>query len=396
MSVLKRVKISDVETGMIIVRCDKAGVPFNEYAVPLTDISKALALAEFGVEHVYIWVGSSADMAATQTLKIPKEDDIRSIDIAAAGEIVNRAKIVVEQTINNIRKGRLADMSALNVMVSDIIHTATDIPGVFTSMTPLKHKLDQDDFTHSLNVCVLALSIGQIMGLKGKELIDLGLASIFHDIGITRVPDRILTKQTALTEMEYSVLKKHPDWGYELLERNNQINKEVLVAVSQHHEYCDGSGYPSGLQEMYLTRISKILSVAEDYETMTNGKMASYRAANNTEAVKRIYAGMGKQYNDSVVKAFVSVIGVFPVGTMVKLSDGNTAIVCEVNVKDQSKPKAIVLGKDGKGERSFVNLAKNPDLKIASAVNHNEYGVDPDDVFDAFLNDRIKAQIPHG
>ncbi|MBQ3033965.1 MAG: HD domain-containing protein [Deferribacterales bacterium] len=401
MSVLKRIKVWDVKVGMIIVRCDKAGVPFNEYGVPLTDISKAQKLASYGVENVYVWIGEPSktvmapkkNLPKEHTYDVPKDDDIKSIDIAAAGELANRVKTAIEKALDDIKKGRIANIDTLNVMVSDVIHTAIDTPGIFTSIPPFKAGFNEEDCTHSLNVCLLAVSIGQIMGLKGKELADLGLAAILHDVGSMRVPERILTKKTALSEMEFAVLKKHPTWGHEILSRNSQINNEVLLAVSPHHEYCNGSGYPSALKEIYLTRISKILSVAEDYETMINGRMASYRASNNTDAIKRIYAGIGKQYNEAVVKAFVSVVGVFPVGTTVKLTDGNVAVICEVNKKDQSKPKVILLGKDGKGERSFVNLAKSPTIKVAATINHAEYGINPDDILHGFFNDRLKSHI---
>ncbi len=396
MSALLQIKISDLKPGMIVVRCDKSGIPFNEYGVPLTDAGKAEELASFGVRHVYIWNGGKEAPEETKKhdYSVPAGEDIPSVAIAAAMELAGKAKNTVNNAINNAKKGRPVDIETVSGIISDIIQASSDTQHIFASMPPITAaSVDEEDCAHGLNVCCLALSMGLIMGLKQKDLMNLGIASVFHDVGKSRVPEKILKKNGPLSDVELTILKKHPGWGYEMLEKSGKVETEALIAIGQHHECCDGSGYPASLNERYIIKISKILAVAEAYETMLCGGTEYPGVQNNTDAVKRIYAGMGRQYSEDAVKAFVSVMGVYPVGTFVKLSDGNTAIVCEVNRKDQSRPKVILMGKDGKGKRGFMNLAKKQDIKVTSPANHAEYGIDPDSVFDDFLRERIRSRI---
>ena len=143
-----------------------------------------------------------------------------------------------------------------------------------------------------------------------------------------------------------AALKRHPEYAGQVLQRYDNISEDVVNIIYQHHECCDGSGYPSGINAQYILKSSKVLAIAEAYNTMLTYSPEFPRAFNNTDAIKKIYAEAGKKYQADIVKTFVSIMGVYPVGTAVTLSNGAIGIVCEVNKQDQARPKILMMSKD--------------------------------------------------
>lgn len=401
MASLKRIGVWDIQLGMVIVKCDKAGVPFNEYGRPLSNLGYIHSLHDYGVEHVYIWSeDDSPKEKATQKEEKPKtveyqvakDDDVNAILLSSAAELVNMLKENFTESMAGLKMGKAIDTPAIVDVVSDIIFMTNDNPEVFTKIA-LSEGMTKDEYTHGLNVCINAVSLGQAVGIKGKELHDLGLAGLLHDIGKVRVPEQILNKKANLSEYEMAALKRHPEYAGQILQRYDNISEDVINIIYQHHECCDGSGYPSGINAQYILKTSKVLAIAEAYNTMLTYSPEFPRAFNNTDAIKKIYAESGKKYQADIVKTFVSIMGVYPVGTVVTLSNGAIGIVCEVNKFDYGKPKILMLSKDNPDKIELVNLKTHPTIKIVKEINNTDLNINPFEIFNSFLQNRISHQV---
>ena len=257
MASLKRIGVWDIQLGMVIVKCDKAGVPFNEYGRPLTNLGYIHSLHDYGVEYVYIWSEQDGPKDEKKPeektvpkgteFKVNKEDDVNAILLSAATELVTMLKENFTESMAGLKMGKAIDAPAIVNVVSDIVFMSNDNPEVFTKIA-LNEGMSKDDYTHGLNVCINAVSLGQAVGIKGKELHDLGLAGLLHDIGKVRVPEQILNKKANLSDYEMAALKRHPEYAGQILQRYSDISEDVLNIIYQHHECCDGSGYPTYVQ----------------------------------------------------------------------------------------------------------------------------------------------------
>lgn len=406
MASLKRVGVWDIQLGMVIVKCDKAGVPFNEYGRPLSNLGYIHSLHDYGVEYVYIW--STQDEAKEKKddkeeiikseddkheFTVRKEDDVNAVLLSAATEFVHMLKENFSESMATLKIGRSFDAPAVVNIVSDIIFMSNDNPEIFTKIA-LSEGMTKDEYTHGINVCINAITLGQAVGIEGKELQDLGLAGLLHDIGKVRIPEQILNKKSVLSEYEMASLKRHPEYAGQVLQRYDSIiSEDVVNIIYQHHECCDGSGYPSGINAQYILKSAKVLAIAEAYNTMLMYSPEYPRAFNNTDAIKKIYAEAGRKYQADIVKTFITIMGVYPVGTAVSLNNGNIGIICEVNKNDQARPKVLMFNKENPKKVELVNLRNKPNIKIIKEINNSELNINPFELFNNFLQNRVSAQI---
>lgn len=403
MASLKKIAVWDLQLGMVIIKCDKAGIPFNEYGRPLSNLGYIHNLHDYGVEHVYIWSQEDnpeekqekstekEDKSKTVEYHVAKDDDINAALLSSATEIVNMLKENYTESMEKLKMGKDIDAPAIIDTVSNIITMNDYNSEIFTDII-LTEGMGKDEQTHSIDVCINAITLGQAVGIKGKELHDLGLAGLLHDIGKLRIPEHILKKKANLSEYEMAVLKRHPEYAEQILQKYNGINENVIKIINQHHECCDGSGYPSKINAQYIIKPAKVLAVAEAYNTMLTYSPEFPRAFNNTDAIKKIYAEAGKKYQADIVKTFVSIMGVYPVGTAVTLSNGTIGIVCEVNKQDHARPKILMISKDSPNKISLINLKTAQNIKIVKEINNTELNINPFEIFNSFLQSRISNQ----
>lgn len=194
-----------------------------------------------------------------------------------------------------------------------------------------------DDYTfhHSLSVAVLAVAIGQRLGYSGEELNRLGVCALMHDIGKTAIPVEIIRKASKLDLGEMSLIKTHSTAGYEYLKKAGIGDDEIWLAVLSHHEKMDGTGYPQGLKGEEIPPWSRIISVADVYDALTSNRPYR-RPMEPADAIEYIMGGAGSSFDFDVVQALVRKIDLYPVGSVVELSDGRMAEV--VNNENQMRP----------------------------------------------------------
>ncbi|QEY33690.1 HD-GYP domain-containing protein [Caproiciproducens galactitolivorans] len=206
-----------------------------------------------------------------------------------------------------------------------------------------------DDYTynHSLGVSILSIAIGLELGLKTQELYDLGLCALLHDIGKMAVPISIISKPAKLTEEEFNIVKQHPSNGALFFLKHHLANKSICEGILTHHEKYDGTGYPRGLSGEDIPLFGRIISVADVYDALTS--VRPYRKPSTpTEAIEYIMGSSGIAFDLKIVKAFLNKVAPYPIGSCVKLSNGEVAIIVKQNDFNPIRP--------------IIRLLKKPDV----------------------------------
>lgn len=193
---------------------------------------------------------------------------------------------------------------------------------------------------HPVNVTVIALLLGKALGLAQADMVDLGMAAFLHDIGKTKLPDRVRWLDDSFSPAEHALYQDHVAQSVALCQRMT-LTSGALQAVAQHHELIDGSGFPAQIRGEHMTVATKILSLVDRYENLCNpGRPAA--AITPHEAQALIFAQLKSRFDSAVFGAFIRMMGVYPPGSTVQLVDGRFALVVSVNTSRPLKPRILV------------------------------------------------------
>ena len=198
---------------------------------------------------------------------------------------------------------------------------------------------DEYNLKHSADVATIALSIGRSLGLRSTELEELCIAGLLHDIGKSHIPQNLLNKPSKLTKEEFSVIKSHSLYGYLILKSKNCFSKRILEAVIQHHERINGSGYPRGLRGNEINLFARIIAVADIFDALVSKR--PYKDPYTVHEAIEMMLGMYEDLDLDILKAFLNTIVLYPVDTIVKLSNGKYAKVVENYPLYPLRPKVV-------------------------------------------------------
>lgn len=301
------------------------------------------------------------------------EDEISS-DIVVTDVITEEtrfeARINIKNAMDSIRYGRTLDVKPVRDSVCKMIDELMGMQDTMVNLQDLKSN-DQYTFSHSVNVCVLSLITGISMNYDEGKLRELGMGAMLHDMGKTRIPNEILNKPGELTEEEFDIVRKHTNYGYEMLKKSQMLSTYASYIALTHHERYDGGGYPLGLKGREIHEFSRIVSIADVYDAMTSDRV--YRRRVNINDAIEYLVGMGDhQFDYNIVKIFIEHITTYPPGTCVLLNSGEKAIVVDVNKKYPSRPIVRMLtDRDGHGLREpvEVDLTKKNTLIISETID---------------------------
>jgi len=256
-------------------------------------------------------------------------------DIISA-EVREDAERVVREIMNDIKTGRLIKTDKARKVVENIIDRLLKTSHIAGKLADIRI-LDDYTFAHSVNVCILAISTGIVMGYSRIRLRELGLGALLHDVGKMKIPDAILKKPGPLTEKEFQEIKRHTVMGYELLTEQGKISSNAARIALEHHECCNGSGYPGGIDGKKIHEYSKIVALADVYDALTADRVYK-NAILPYEAMEIIIASSGYQFDPVIVRIFVENSEIYPVGSIVELNNGATGIVVNVHRALPTRP----------------------------------------------------------
>lgn len=228
-------------------------------------------------------------------------------------------------------------------------------------------KAAEDAYLHPLNVTVLSVMLGRQLGFDAEACHSLGLGALLHDIGKLQIPSKVLLKSEPLTRPEQQLLQLHCEFGV----RHGQelmLDDEVLRIIQEHHEYCDGSGYPKGLREAAIGRLSRVVSLVNAFDDLCN-PMDPRQALSPHEALALMFKQQRERYDEVALKTFIRSMGIYPPGSLVQLEDQRYALVLGMHPSLPLRPTLIVYEPSiPKAEALIVNLEQEPKLAIALSL----------------------------
>ena len=249
-------------------------------------------------------------------------------EVTRAAALCGKAKTAVTAMFGEARMGRAVDAESLTPLVDEITASVVRNPGALISLARLK---SQDDYTymHSVAVCALMVALARKLGLGVDETREAGMAGLLHDLGKALVPLEILNKPGKLTDPEFDRMREHPRLGYDLLVEGRTVGAVPLDVCLHHHEKIDGSGYPDRLMSDNISLFAKMGAVCDVYDAITSDR--PYKAGWDPAVSIRKMNGWSKgHYDPRIFQAFVKAIGIYPVGSLVKLESGLLGVIIEV------------------------------------------------------------------
>lgn len=209
-------------------------------------------------------------------------------------------------------------------------------------------------FSHSLNVGIYLAAFSLECGKSRYEAITAGIAGLLHDVGMAMLPLSLLNSKKSLTATEQVLIKRHPQLTCDLLSATARVSNDIFFAALEHHESFDGSGYPSALCGAAISFMGQLTAIASAYDAISSTRPFQ-TPLHPHKALCRLFKERDTRFHPVLLENFVSMVGVFPVGSIVELQDGYLGIVCACNPQCPTRP-VILLIKDPKG-RNMVPLA---------------------------------------
>ena len=304
-----------------------------------------------------------------------------------------RSVAVTKEVINSVRMGRTASVKkvkrAVQAIVDQVLADETSLMG----MTTLR---DYDDYTfvHSVNVCIFSVSLGRKIGLTKLHLYDLGMAALFHDIGKSRVPLEVLNKDGSLDEEEWRIMQAHPWLGVLTLfglRGYGEIPYRSIIGAYEHHMKIDLTGYPKSIRPRRMSIMSKVIAVADGFDAATSRRAYQTEPLEPDAVLREMWENPRRGYEPVLVKAFINLLGIYPVGTLVILDTYELAIVSAANPNLAFVHRPIVrIVSDPSGTVQFpgtdADLARQDaegtfQRSIIKVTNPEKYGLRVSDYF---------------
>ncbi len=307
-------------------------------------------------------------------------------ELIVARQVYETTTASLHNVLDNFKLNKEVNPVELKNCVHGVIDGVMHNPSALTLFSNLKSK-QQDTVRHSLNVCILSLIFGRHLGLAEQPLSDLGYAALLHDVGEIKVSQTVLDKHSrGLTPEEKKEMETHTEYGADLLEKTPGIPKIAIEVARSHHERVNGKGYPNGLKGEEINYFARLLSIVDVYEIVTNHPGAKVHVS-CSDALKSIYMMRGNFFDPELVEEFIKCLGIYPIGSVVELNNGEIAIVISTKPGKHLLPTIMVV-KDSNGVRyqpQVVNLEHFKEkeglakLYITKVVDPNAVGIDLSD-----------------
>ena len=345
----RKINVAEVRLGMFIAELCGSWMdhPFWKSSFKLVETRDLQALQRSSVREVWIDTSRGLDVERADESEIQTEDQtvlaveqvLRQVaeekppepavgledELQRARQIQARARTAVIEMFTEVRMGNALNTDQLDGLVDEINRSVSRNTAALISLVRLK---DRDDYTylHSVAVCALMLALGRQLGLSPELNQSLGMAGLLHDVGKMMIPDAVLNKPGRLTDDEFDVVRTHPERGWEVLVKSGVTDEIVLDVCRHHHERVDGMGYPARLSGDALTLFARMSSVCDVYDAITSNRCYKEGWA-PAEALRKMASWQDGHFDERIFKAFVKTVGIYPVGTMVKLRSGRLAVV---------------------------------------------------------------------
>lgn len=260
-----------------------------------------------------------------------------------ASEVFREAVETVKDMVQAMHMGKASNMRKMNTTVQTMVDNILENRDAFIGLTSIK-MYDEYTFAHSVNTSVLAISLGTFLSFEKPQVAALGIAALMHDIGKVNVPHEIINKPGKLNDEEWAAVKRHPVEGALLLADTPGVSKLAMVAAFEHHQHGDARDYPQVDGDPRKHPFSQIISIADVYEALTAARVYYSIQMPADEAIRILLKKRGAPFNPVLINEFIKMIGIFPVGTLLKLDTGEIGLVVH-QTRDLLRPRLLLLDK---------------------------------------------------
>lgn len=344
---LRRIKAEQLQVGMFVARLGGPWInhPFWRSRFLVTSDEQVDQIQAANVQDVWI------DILKGRNLPTPATPDAMEADVMEEPEngfedeleraraLIKSARELVGQMFGDVRMGRALESQGALLLVDSASNSLTRHSQALIALSRLKEK-DDYSYLHAFSVCVLMIAVGRTLKLPDGEVRELGIAGLMHDIGKLTLPEYILQKATDLTPSEEEAMRRHPSAGYRILNEARLYTNIPLDVCVHHHERVDGRGYPFGLVEHEISVHAKIAAICDTYDSLTSAR-PGHQAWSPARAMEYIAVRVDTLFDRRVFKAFTRTVGIYPIGTVLRLRSNRLAVVCGQNEDEPLRPRVM-------------------------------------------------------
>lgn len=374
---IRKIAIDNLELGMFVTdfnqdwrdpgRQDKALDLFRKPRLIQTD-AEIEAVIGMGIKELYIDIakgkeGEGCSLAeientlSEQLMALDDDEELSPIkptskpfeeELSSASEVKSQARKLVGDVLADARLGKQVALGPVHDAVASMAESMFRNPDAILSLSLIK-KRDEYTFMHSVNVGVFLMSFCRALEMDEATIIQVGVGGMLHDIGKMRTPENVLNKAGKLTDEEFLQMKAHVSFSHQILQQTPGISEISVFVGGQHHERYDGTGYPNGLKGDEINEFGQMGAIVDVYDAITSDRV--YHKGNSPHvALKRMLDWSKSHFNLELYQKFVQCVGIYPIGTLVRLENNLLGVVIRSNPQSLLHPviKVIIDAKSGK------------------------------------------------
>ncbi|UCV11722.1 HD-GYP domain-containing protein [Dechloromonas denitrificans] len=298
-----------------------------------------------------------------------------------AARLIHEASDMVTDLVLAAQAGRNVDAARLEPVVGKMIESVIRNPDALAPLARLK-RMDAYATEHAVATSALIIAFGQQQGMPQPELEKLALGTMLKDIGHSAIDAKLMTRPGSLSKSEFSVVQSHVEEGLAVLEATTRLSETSVAVVLEHHERYNGCGYPYRMAGDEISLAGRMAAIVDTYDAMTSDR--PYRPAISPSlALRQLFDQGGSDFDPELVSAFVRTVGIYPVGTLVKLESGHLGVVERIHQDNLLAPVVRVIFHGGRRQYVApveVDLSRkigNHYGQIVSAEDYERWGISP-------------------
>jgi len=333
-------------------------------------------LANEGVDSILVLARENID--TEQLVDIEERQRIRQ----DARQTFFRAIATVKDVMAAVDRQETISVARTKRVVHTIIDRISENESALVELASIKD-FDEYTYAHCVNVSIYSLALGFRLGLDRRGLSELGLSALFHDIGKTKLPRDLVTKKGRFDELDWIQMRRHPALGAMTLAKTLNLDSNTARAMAvayEHHINLDGTGYPTLPEPRPTNLYSRIISIADSFDALTSGRVYMKSSTSPDEALGKLMYQISIKFDSFLMRLFINMIGIYPVGSLVLLTDKSLGIVTRANRAEYNRPVLRIIADPGglKKPPEWCDLADTAHraIDIVRIINPKEHDID--------------------